>query len=409
MDRTNLPRRAAALVLACAALALPASAQVPGSSGGTLESARKMREVAAQKLEADVRQTLRDAGRRPDTAAVERLEKLLEQVEDSPDLSDARRVALRRSLQDQVRVLQVRESPSEVELARSGRRDGDLQQAREAEEMKRLVEGVRQLQRTGRGAEAARQAGALSGRQPGSPTAEALRRSSSIQEQLEANRRLREGRAGGLAGGLRGVERSGTLPGGEIEYPPGWREKTQTRSSSVSITARERKILTTLDTAVTVRLKDSPLESAIDYLQTLTGLPIVVDKTTLEEAGVTYQTPVTLNLKGVTVRTALRKMLGDVGLTYIVKDEVVEIMTPQRARETLTARVYYVGDLVAAPPNIYLNAAWLIDLIQRTIDPQSWQVNGGPGTIVFDPVRLSLVVKQSAEFHGKLSSVLTVR
>ena len=45
------------------------------------------------------------------------------------------------------------------------------------------------------------------------------------------------------------------------------------------------------------------------------------------------------------------------------------------------------------------NAATLIALIQTTIEPSSWQVNGGPGTIFFHAPTLSLVVRQTSEFH----------
>ena len=51
-------------------------------------------------------------------------------------------------------------------------------------------------------------------------------------------------------------------------------------------------------------------------------------------------------------------------------------------------------------------AAMLIDLIQSTVDPQSWQANGGAATIAYHPLTRSLVIKQTAEFHGKLSGML---
>jgi hypothetical protein len=41
-------------------------------------------------------------------------------------------------------------------------------------------------------------------------------------------------------------------------------------------------------------------------------------------------------------------------------------------------------------------------MIQTNVEPESWKINGGPGTIVFDPARLMLVVKQTAEIHYML-------
>jgi hypothetical protein len=45
-------------------------------------------------------------------------------------------------------------------------------------------------------------------------------------------------------------------------------------------------------------------------------------------------------------------------------------------------------------------------LIRRTTDPASWKEGGGEGTIVYDPFRMALIIKQSAEFHGVLGSSL---
>jgi hypothetical protein len=39
------------------------------------------------------------------------------------------------------------------------------------------------------------------------------------------------------------------------------------------------------------------------------------------------------------------------------------------------------------------------------IDPDSWSGRGGPGTITFDPVRMVLIIKQSAEMHYMLGDI----
>ena len=116
--------------------------------------------------------------------------------------------------------------------------------------------------------------------------------------------------------------------------------------------------------------------------------------------------------KNVTLRTVLRKVLGDLGLAYIIKDGSIQVTTPLRAKETLTVRTYYLGDMalvtdfrlpaVLTQLQAVQNASQIIDAIQSSIDPQSWRANGGTGTILFDPRTLSLVVKQSAEVHFML-------
>ncbi len=55
------------------------------------------------------------------------------------------------------------------------------------------------------------------------------------------------------------------------------------------------------------------------------------------------------------------------------------------------------------PPD---NGQDLVELIQRTIQPESWDVNGGPGTIVyFSPLR-ALVVRNRSEIHEQLGDVI---
>jgi hypothetical protein len=48
------------------------------------------------------------------------------------------------------------------------------------------------------------------------------------------------------------------------------------------------------------------------------------------------------------------------------------------------------------------NAKRIIEMIQAQIEPESWSVNNGPGKIAFEPTRMVLVVKASAEVHYML-------
>ena len=52
------------------------------------------------------------------------------------------------------------------------------------------------------------------------------------------------------------------------------------------------------------------------------------------------------------------------------------------------------------------NARTLIELIQSTIAPESWQVNGGQGSIRYYSLYHALVVRQTAEVHHQLGGGL---
>lgn len=76
----------------------------------------------------------------------------------------------------------------------------------------------------------------------------------------------------------------------------------------------------------------TPLEDVISYVRKATsgrtfpdGLPIYVDPVGLQEAERTLTSPVTLDLTQIPIRTGLRLMLKQLGMTYIVKDGLVTI------------------------------------------------------------------------------------
>ncbi len=200
----------------------------------------------------------------------------------------------------------------------------------------------------------------------------------------------------------------------DITFPADWKTKSEKRlAQQQPLTKEEKKILEALNTPMTVQLEDSTLEDVIKFLQDKTGVNIVVPQTILEEKNITYKVGVSVNLKNVTMRTILKKTLADVGLVYIIKDNVIQVTTEERAKQTLTTRTYYMGDLMAVadlrmPPYARKAEAIrmindMIGVIVGSVEPNSWWVNGGPGKIVFDPNTMTLIVTNTAEVHFMLN------
>jgi hypothetical protein len=213
----------------------------------------------------------------------------------------------------------------------------------------------------------------------------------------------------------RDVESSAIPESGDYVLPKDWLEKSKRRTAGPRLTAKEKRILKALDTVIKVEYKNNSFQDIIDNLEKLTGVTIVVDKKALEEAGVSYESTVSLRLKA-TTRSVLKRILADLGLAYVIKNEMIQITSLARAKEMTTTRAYYIGDLVAVldpslPPA--LTQAMMIQNIRRivtmvkSIDPQSWQDNNpeAVGTVTFDPVTMTLVVKQTAEIHYMLGGL----
>ena len=282
------------------------------------------------------------------------------------------------------------------------KRSGEQQRVSEQEMTRQLLAGIKKLQSEGKLEAASRQAADAAARAP-NPATKAASRITDVNNQLNASRQAQQDQERATMGAWGQVEKARTLPKGDIEFPKDWKARPPRRSSDdVAMTAKEVKLLRALNSTISLQLNNQRLQDVIEYIQDRTDQSIVLDKTAMDDAGVTYDTPVTVNLKGVTLRTALQKVFRDLGLTYVIKDEVIQVVTPAQASQIMRTQVYYVGDLVS---NAF-QAAALIDLIQSTVAPQSWVVNGGTGTIAYDPVRNALIIKQTAEFHPVLSNVL---
>ena len=75
--------------------------------------------------------------------------------------------------------------------------------------------------------------------------------------------------------------------------------------------------------------------------------PIILDKATMQDAGIDQSTATTVQ-PGTTVsaRTALKMALANIGLTYVIKDNTIHVVTREKAANMMETRVYYIGDLV---------------------------------------------------------------
>ena len=179
------------------------------------------------------------------------------------------------------------------------------------------------------------------------------------------------------------------------------------------MTKEEKAILKSLDTILDVNLPDVSFQEFLDMLKDKTGLDVLVSKQAMEEASVQYDTKLKIRGKAAT-RTLLRKVLADLGLTYVVKDATVQVTTVARAKEMMTTRSYYLGDLapvvdirwgpVISQALMAQNMVNLVNMITQSIEPGSWQVNGGAGTIAFQPATMTIIVRQSAEVHYLLGN-----
>ena len=421
-------------VLAGLFLGGPASAQVPESKD-YLEQVRRLNQVAAQKLEADVQDALREAEKlraKEPAQAAERLKQALAQVEADVVLGEARRESLKRMLQARLRPLEgttprekkpVSANPASPTLPAPANLPGKAPQPA-PETIQRTLETIRSLQKDGRYDEARRLADDLARRYPANAIVQATVQTMRTNSALAGFQSQRSEMARRVTGVTSDIQRSSLPAAGEVEFPKDWQERTKNRSSNpYPLTDKEKAILKSLNTLVSINFKETRLEDAVKYLSEQLGQPIILDKTALQEAQVTYESKVTMEIPRVAARTALRKLLGEFGLAYVIRDQTIEVTSTLKAKEMMVTRSYYLGDLVGigqlgglmelrlggiqyTQQQMAKQVQQIIDVIQSSIEPSSWRENGGNGTISFNAPSMSLVIKQSAEVHGMISGNL---
>lgn len=120
------------------------------------------------------------------------------------------------------------------------------------------------------------------------------------------------------------------------------------RNDVLLITTPKGAIEQELSTTTEFEYVETPLTDVIADLENKHGIEIELDTKALEDAGVSSDIPITKNLKGITLRSALRLLLGGLDLTFVIKDDVLLITTPEAANSMVELRVYDVERLLGA-------------------------------------------------------------
>lgn len=98
---------------------------------------------------------------------------------------------------------------------------------------------------------------------------------------------------------------------------------------------RETSIWAALDEKTDLDFQEQPLSDVIDYLKQRHEIEIQLDNKALTDAGVGSDTPITRTIKGITLRSALKLILNELDLTYLVHNGVLMITSKTEAQSTL--------------------------------------------------------------------------
>ena len=202
----------------------------------------------------------------------------------------------------------------------------------------------------------------------------------------------------------------------------------------------EERIEKALARPMDLDFDEMPLKEVLATIQEMAKVPVIISVKKLEEAAINLETPVNFHLKGVSLKSALRLMLEELRLAYLIEDEVLKITTPEDTGSRLHVRVYDCRELLnlpetkigplqetlkvppplgsggssGAPPTPAAPTSRrkpvipndLVGVVQGTVDPDCWEEVGGPGSA--REYKGMLVVSQTSEVHGKLEKLLNL-
>jgi hypothetical protein len=350
-----------------------------------LEQFSRQAKVAAQKVEAEVNKALAEA-RRLEPSNPDRAIKILlaakARLDEAQGLSEERREEL-------AGLLNVRLRSAQATLQRQ---QAAAEEQRTRDEAKR----ERDRPRSATGPKPADEAGSYIGKR---------------KDRLSALDDLSKRRREGFLGVMDGIDVASIPVDRDVTFPKGWKElsKRRLKRFGVQLTKEEQNLIKALNSTLSVEFNKAAFRDVIYKLQEKTGTSIVVDKSALEEAQVEYDDPVNFTAKKVTFRTILRRILAERGLAYVLNKGVIEVVTPQKAREMLVTRTYPIGDLLPPGPPLLVQQM-VVDIAQQVMnstDPTIWKENGGNGSISFNWATRSLVIRAPAEMHYSLSNLFT--
>ncbi len=422
-------RTLAVSALLAATLPVPLMAQAPVS-----EQAKLAQALAEQKAAGEVDAALASAdtyAKVSTSKAVDVLKAAQTNLALAANLGSTKRTELDKKLEAKIAALSPKAASTrsdtdprmaEVKLNVRQKYENDLTEAQEvAVGLKKYAD----LKDTGRPEEARRTLAVLAAKYPRNPFVDAAGMQSYTAEQVRADANFQKRFADAMLKNHRDVIASATPAIGDIQFMnrEEWTNLTKLRGKQdkIQMTEKEEQILKSLETAVSLNLQDRPFEEALQDLSNKMNQELFIDKQSLKDAGLDLTRPI--SFKGnVSARTALRAILQSNQLTFLVKGEMIQVVTLERAERELSTRSYYLGDLVmgtgpygnaiqfgpaASYQQAVQNAENIVKAIKDSIDPRAWKDNGGACSVTFHMASLSVVVKASTEVHALMGSSLS--
>jgi general secretion pathway protein D len=227
------------------------------------------------------------------------------------------------------------------------------------EKMAALVDEFNRLSDEQRYAEAELVAKRARAMDPDNPIIVQLMRQSKVQHQLALSRDIAERKEDNFLAVQRDIEEATIAQTESIVYPTAkfWADLTKSRgeleaAGNTRQSPREKKIEGSLTTPVMLKYDRRPLREVLDELAKLADINIHLDQQGMAIEGVTYDTPVSINLsQEISLKSALLLILEPLRMNYVITNDVLKVTSSELTNNKVYTKSYPVGDLIIPIPN----------------------------------------------------------
>ncbi len=251
-------------------------------------------------------------------------------------------------------------------------------------------------------------------------------------------------------------ERALVAPPNLVNFPSDWPTTSARRGEPIQFaeTPEDRRVRAVLETKrIPISFRDNSLRDVIGFVQTVSNLDIDIDWPSLENIGITPDTTITLELKNITLRSVLDRVMSKIGddnnrAGWEISDGILRIASEELLRKNVVTLVYDIRDLLLEVPD-YSNAPEfdlqsvlqssgsgggggggqspfrdtqqnrnntnrrtleerttdLLDIVQQNVDPNGW-VEAGGTTGRVQSLNGNLIITNTPKNHQTIDGLL---
>jgi len=242
--------------------------------------------------------------------------------------------------------------------------------------LKELFQQIDQCLNEGRTEDAVYLAGKAKELAPDNTAANLVYQTTQMQDDIRRYDAIRSAKTAGFTSAMLSVD-AASVPFGNDHNPIQFNQdywvnrvkprRNMTEAMGTNRPETELEILRKMSMPVRIDFEEMvPLGEVISYMQSLTGIAMVPDSRALLEADITLDQLTRVQLPTeISLKSALNLILGQHGLTYVIKNEVLTITTPQRSKGQLIQKTYYIGDLLPSGQNMPSNDQFSLEAAHR--------------------------------------------